>query len=111
MNDPADLEDIVTRTYLEQARETFEIRRAHDRHWRRVRLIIAYTSVLMIIAIMILCTYVILNYRHFPAVVLNAAIAAYFVDILGVLILTWKLVFRFDSSVPAVEPVIKGYQG
>src|SRR5688500_1687961 len=77
---------------LRQARETFSIRQAHDRAWRRVRLLVSYISVLIIIVVMAVSIWVLLNHQSFPDTIQKAAIAAFFVDLLGTVTLVWKLI-------------------
>jgi hypothetical protein len=91
---------------LRQARETFAIRKAHDRAWRTARLTVSYTSVFIIIAVMVMAMWIMLNHPSFPTSIQTAAISAFFVDLLSTVVLVWKLIFRFDSEVPSVAPVL-----
>lgn len=76
---------------LRQERETFNQHKAHEDRWFLLRLVMGYSSVLLLAAIMVVSSYVLLNNKLFPATVVTAAGAALFGDVLGLLVGVWKI--------------------
>lgn len=76
---------------LRQERETFDQAKQHEGRWFVLRLVMGYSAVLLLGAIMVIASYVLFNSSVFPASVVTAAGAALFVDVLGLLIAVWKI--------------------
>lgn len=76
---------------LRQERETFDQAKQHEGRWFVLRLVMGYSAVLLLGAIMVIASYVLFNSSVFPASVVTAAGAALFVDVLGLLIVVWKI--------------------
>lgn len=76
---------------LRQERETFDQAKQHEGRWFVLRLVMGYSAVLLLGAIMAVASYVLFNSASFPASVVTAAGAALFVDVLGLLIAVWKI--------------------
>jgi len=81
---------------LRQERETFNQHKDHQNHWFRLRLVMGYTSVILLLAIMGVSTYILFNISSFSGSVVTAAGAALFVDSLGLVVSIWKIVFNPD---------------
>lgn len=59
-----------------------------------LRLIMGFSSVILLIAVMIVSSLIIFNNQVYPAHVLTAASAALFVDVVGLLASVWKIVLK-----------------
>jgi len=82
---------------LRQEREVFDQRKAQEAKWFMLRLIMGYTSVVLLFAIIVISAVILFNSNKFPEFTLKAAGAALFADVLGLLIGVWKIVLRRDS--------------
>tara|TARA_R110002049_G_scaffold31197_3_gene106043 strand:+ start:2559 stop:2948 length:390 start_codon:yes stop_codon:yes gene_type:complete len=69
---------------------------AHQKRWFTLRLLMGYVAVGLLIAVMILASWIILHEDAYSETVVTGAIAALFADILGVLGAIWKLVITSD---------------
>jgi hypothetical protein len=100
MNDntenPVSVSDERMRERLRQERETFDQHKTHENRWFTLRLVMGYSSVLLLLAVMGISSYILLNHALFPAAVITSAGAALFVDVLGLLVAVWKIVFNPD---------------
>lgn len=76
---------------IRQERETFDQHKRHENLWFGLRLTMGFSSVLLLISIMIVSSIILFNNDKFPSNVVTAAGAALFVDILGLLIGVWKI--------------------
>jgi len=91
---------------LRQERETFEQRKRHDHRWSILRLVMGYSSILLLGAIMYVSTYILFLYEQFPTEVVLAASVALFTDLLGLFISVYKIVLN-PASGTKLEPVTK----
>ena len=89
---------------LRQERETFEQRKKQEERWFGLRLIMGYSSILLLGAIMIIATYILISHEKFPTGVVTSAGAALFMDVLGLLIGVWRIALN-PGSVTKLEPV------
>jgi hypothetical protein len=76
---------------LRQEREIFEQRKRHEARWFYLRLVMGYSSVFLLIAVMLVATTILFNSPSFPPSVVTSAGAALFVDVLGMLLGVWKI--------------------
>jgi membrane-associated HD superfamily phosphohydrolase len=76
---------------LRQERDTFDQARQHEARWFILRLVMGYAAVALLLAVILVASYIIFSASHFPAAVVTAAGAALFVDVLGLLIAVWKI--------------------
>ena len=76
---------------LRQERETFDQAKRHESRWFILRLVMGYSSVLLLAAIMVIASYVLFNGETFPEGVVTVAGAALFIDVLGLLVAVWKI--------------------
>lgn len=83
---------------LRQERETFDQAKSQDKWWFLLRLVMGFTSVVLLITVMVVATYILFNNIEFPPVVVTAAGAALFVDVCGMLIGVWKIALSPNSS-------------
>ena len=83
---------------LRQERETFDQAKQHEGRWFVLRLVMGYSAVLLLGAIMAVASYVLFNSSSFPAGVVTAAGAALFVDVLGLLMAVWKIALNPNFS-------------
>lgn len=81
---------------LRQERETFDQHKAHENRWFQLRLIMGYSSVVLLAAIIVISSIILFNHQAYSSSVVTAAGAALFVDVLGLVISIWKIVFNPD---------------
>ena len=81
---------------LRQEREVFEQRKAQESRWFVLRLTMGYASLILLLAVMVICSIVLFNSSRFPEFTVKAAGAALFADVLGLLIGVWKIVLKPD---------------
>ena len=100
MNNPQVTPLLVERAAekLRQEREIFNQRRLHDSRWFHLRLIMGYTSVVLLGSVMAISSVILFNNSDYPPSVVTAAGAALFVDVLGMLIGVWKIVLTPTTS-------------
>lgn len=99
---PTDIARITER--IRQERETFDQRQRQDSRWFVLKLVIGYSSVLLLAIILIFSIYVLTNYKNYSSTVVTSAGVALFVDILGVLASIWKIVLD-QSPITKLEPI------
>jgi hypothetical protein len=88
--DPVRLERAAEQ--LRQEKEALS-RRRQDAFFN-LRLVMGYASIVLLISIMLIASYILLNSDRFPKEVLISAGAALFTDILGLLLGVWKIVLN-----------------
>ena len=76
---------------LRQERETFNQVKLHEDRWFRLRLVMGYTSVVLLAVIVLLSMFVLFNHSKFASGVVVAATAALFVDVLGLFVGVWRI--------------------
>lgn len=106
MNNNAELNPVIIERaseQLRQERETFDQAKAHDQWWFILRLVMGFSSVVLLVAVMIVSVYILFNSPDFPVQVVTAAGAALFVDVLGMLIGVWKIALN-PRSVSKLQP-------
>jgi hypothetical protein len=91
---------------LKQERETFQLYKAQSARWFLLRLSVGYTSVLALVVILGVCTYILMNATIFPVSVTTAAGAALFGDVVGVVATIWKVVLS-PGTVASLTPVTR----
>ena len=79
---------------LRQERQTFDQHKAHENLWFRLRLVMGYSSVVLLIGIMFVSSYILVKNAFYPGTVVTAAGAALFADTLGLVVSIWKVVFN-----------------
>lgn len=99
---------------LRQERETFDQAKSHDHWWFVLRLAMGFSSIVLLVAVMVVSVYILFNNADFPEAVVTAAGAALFVDVLGMLIGVWKIALNpktvsklqptTQSSIPDISP-------
>lgn len=91
---------------LRQERETFDQKKNHEERWFRLRLTMGYASIILLGAIMAVCTFILFNASGFSAGVVTAAGSALFVDVLGLLLGVWKIALN-PNFMATLSPVTK----
>src|SRR5450759_4351009 len=81
---------------LRQEREVFDQRKIQEARWFILRLIMGYSSVLLLFAVIIISAIVLFNSQKFPEFTVKAAGAALFADVVGLLVGVWKIVLKPD---------------
>lgn len=89
---------------LRQEREIFEQRKLHEARWFYLRLAMGYASVLLLVSVMVVASFILIYNTQFPAAVVASAGAAVFVDVLGMLIGVWKIALN-PKFLTQVTPV------
>lgn len=88
----------VDKQRLQQEYEVFQQYKQQESQWFRLRLVMGYSSIVLLSIVMTICIHILLNHKLFPNLVLSSAGAALFVDLLGLLIAVWKIVFSSDFT-------------
>jgi hypothetical protein len=76
---------------LRQEREIFDQRKLHEARWFYLRLVMGYSSVVLLTAVMLIASYILINSSQFGTAVVTSAGGALFVDVLGLLVGVWKI--------------------
>ena len=88
---------------LRQERETFNQAKSHDQWWFVLRLAMGFSSIVLLVAVMVVSVYILFNNMEFPKPVVATAGAALFVDVLGMLIGVWKIALN-PKTVSKLQP-------
>ena len=91
---------------LRQEQEAFELNRAQAAQWFMLRLILAYSSLVLAIGIGAILTFIVFAADRFSPLTVAAAAAGLCVDLLGACLAVWKLVLGPGSMIPLM-PVSK----
>ena len=91
---------------LRQERDTFDERKRQEHTWFVLRVVMGWTSVALLITVLVVSTFILLRNKDFPTPVITAAGAALFGDLLGLLIGVWKIVLN-PKSVTKLGPVTR----
>ena len=94
---------------LSQEAETFKQHKLQEQQWFKLRLIMGYSSIVLLAIVMAVSVHILLNHKEFSNLVLTSAGAALFVDVLGLLIAIWRIVFNADFK-SKLTPVTIGNQ-
>jgi hypothetical protein len=81
---------------LRQEQETFNQHKAQEQRWFSLRLIMGYSALVVMVLVSVFAIYIIVNNTHFPPTVVNIVSGALFIDVLGLLVSVWKIVFNPD---------------
>lgn len=65
-----------------------------QKKWFMLKLVMGYTSILLLAGIMVVCTVILLNPNGYPEYLVKGAMGALFVEILALLATVWKVVFQ-----------------
>jgi len=76
---------------LRQEQETFNQQKLHENRWFSLRLGMGYASIILLISIMSITSFILINNTDFPNAVVVSAGGALFVDVLGLLVGVWKI--------------------
>lgn len=79
---------------LRQEREVFDQRKSQESRWFFLRLTMGYASVALLVAIIVLSSFILFSSGQFPEFTVKAAGAALFADVVGLLIGVWKIVLN-----------------
>lgn len=79
---------------LRQEREVFEQRKQQESRWFFLRLLMGYSSVVLLFAVVVLSSMVLFNAEKFSEFTVEAAGAALFADVIGLLLSVWKVVLN-----------------
>lgn len=67
---------------------------AQQKKWFALKLVMGYISILLLAGVMVVCTIILLHPNNYPSYEVKGAMAALFVDILGLIVTVWKVVFK-----------------
>ena len=96
----------LTMEYLRQAELAFQHQKNQATLWFRLRLIVGYSSIILLSLTLMICTVILFGHQDYPEFVVNGATAALFLDILGVFLTIWKILLPPESGSARLEPVI-----
>lgn len=91
---------------LRQERELFDQLKRKDLLWFILQLVVGGTSVILLVAVIFICCYIFVNSKDFPEFVVKAASVALFGDVLGLIVLVWKVILS-NSNTKMIAPVTK----
>lgn len=81
---------------LRQERETFNQHKDHENRWFLLRLVMGYSAVVLLVAILASSLVILFNSSAFSASIVTLAAGAFFLDAFGLVISIWKIVFNPD---------------
>jgi hypothetical protein len=76
---------------LRQERETFNQVKNQAARWFLLRLVMGYSAIILLCAVMFVASYVLMHAPDYTKEVVVAAGAALFVDVIGLLVAVWKI--------------------
>jgi hypothetical protein len=82
---------------LRQEREVFEQSKSQEARWFRLRLVIGYSSVAILVCILIIASCVLYYHDKFPSFAVNSATVALFTDVIGSVFGVWKFALNPES--------------
>jgi hypothetical protein len=91
---------------LRQESEAFQQAKKKDLIWFYLQLGVAIVAVLLLIALVLICCFILYNNDRFPVFVQEAASAALFGEVLSLLVLVWKVVIK-PADNKLLAPVTK----
>jgi len=71
--------------------EAFKQLKAQAAQWFVLRLVVGYSSVVLLTAVIIICTIILFASQNYPEFVVKAAGVTLFVDVVGLLVNAWRL--------------------
>jgi uncharacterized membrane protein YfcA len=89
---------------LRQERETFDQAKKQEQWWFILRLVMGFSSVVLLVAVMVVSVYILFNHADFPTAVVTSSGVALFADVLGMLIGVWKIALN-PKSVTKLVPI------
>ena len=89
---------------LRQESETFNQRKKQQASWFNLKLCMGYIAAIFLPAIVLGCCYVLYMHDTFPATVVGSARTVLVVDVVGLLVVVWKMVLN-QRSFTQLEPV------
>lgn len=94
----------IVREAVRQQKETFEQLKRQDRQWFVLRLVMGYCAVLLLLAVLGVCTMILVKTNGYPTFVVKAASATLFADVMGLLLAVWKFALnpRFHNGLQPV---------
>lgn len=88
---------------LRQERETFDQRKVEASAWSRLRLVMGWTSVFLLLGLCAASVFVLFAHRTFPAAATAAAASTVLVQTVAVVVMVWRLVI--GTGPPRLSPV------
>ncbi|GGO63136.1 hypothetical protein [Nonomuraea cavernae] len=87
-----EIELLRAQEQLRQMQETFDQRKRQDGRWFLLKLVMGWTSVVLLPGIAFTSGWVIFNHQNFSSTTVAAVTAALLVDTLGLVLSVWRLV-------------------
>ena len=94
----------IEKEAIRQQRETFDQHKHQDRLWFALRLVMGYSSVVLLLSILVLCAEILIYTRHYPEFVVRAASVTLFADVIGLIFSVWKVALS-PSAYSRLHPV------
>jgi len=91
---------------LRQEREAFDQKKKQDGIWFYLRFATGVISLLLLLLIVPICFYIFVNHDQFPDLVVKAASAALFGDVVGLIVMVAKVMVG-SGQVRPLEPVTR----
>lgn len=105
-NSPSGIEIARAAEQLRQEQETFDQQKYHENSWFVLRLIMGYSSIALLTAILIVSSIILFNPDRYSSAVTTAAGAALFIDAVGLVVSVWKGVLE-PKATRKLSPVTK----
>jgi hypothetical protein len=84
---------LQAREALRQQRETFEINKLINHRWERVRLMMAYTALILMPIISLACIWAIVHHKDFSNEIVTLSTGALLTHSLGLILWVWRNAF------------------
>jgi hypothetical protein len=79
---------------LRHEHEAFKQLKAQAAQWFVLRLVVGYSSVLLLFVVIVICTIILFSSNKFPEFIVKAAGATLFVEVIGLLVGAWRLLLK-----------------
>jgi hypothetical protein len=89
---------LQTREALRQQRETFELNKLMDHRWERIRLMMAYTALMLMPIISLASVWAIVHQKDFSNEVITLSASALLIHSLGLMQWVWRMVVSKHPS-------------
>lgn len=94
-----------SREKIRQEKESFNVRKLHVQRMNKLKLVMGYSSIVILVVILISCLYIFFDSKMFDRVIVDSATKAFFIDLIALIFLTYKMVLFTKEE--KLEPTIR----
>jgi hypothetical protein len=105
---PRDFEIRRAEEELRQLRDAFDQKQSQEAKWFRLRLTIGYCSITLLGSILVVAYFVLYNHGKFPTFTVDSASMAVFADLIGLVVIVWKVTLNPQSTRELAPVTISG---